>query len=254
MELPHDHVRLQQAVLRDAGHLLQPALPPAGRGPAHQPGLPCRALPGAGQRVHAAQRRHQRLWPRDDSRRRQGRAVCIVLSARMCESPLWPCPTRSRHWSTWQPRPTRRLSRPVYNVTSFSLSAEEFRDHVLRHFPDAQIDFAPDLKRQRIVDTWPADLDDSAARRDWGWAPDYDSRPSLCGLPRPQHPPPLPEPLTLGTQSGARQIGALACDPIQGRSEQRQLLRLRRRCVHLGRQPTVQQIPQALEVGLHHTA
>ncbi len=32
----------------------------------------------------------------------------------------------------------------------------------------------PDLKRQQIVDTWPADLDDSTARRDWGWHPDYD--------------------------------------------------------------------------------
>jgi len=70
--------------------------------------------------------------------------------------------------------PREALSRPVYNVTSFSLSAGEFRDHVLRYFPDAQIDFVPDLKRQQIVDTWPADLDDSTARRDWGWHPDYD--------------------------------------------------------------------------------
>jgi len=69
--------------------------------------------------------------------------------------------------------PHEALSRPVYNVTSFSLSAEEFRNHVRHHFPDAHIDFVPDLKRQRIVDTWPADLDDSAARRDWGWSPDY---------------------------------------------------------------------------------
>ncbi|MCU0519107.1 MAG: NAD-dependent epimerase/dehydratase family protein [Anaerolineae bacterium] len=70
--------------------------------------------------------------------------------------------------------PQEALSRPVYNVTSFSLSAAEFRDHVLRHFPDAQIGFAPDLKRQQIVETWPADLDDSTARRDWAWHPDYD--------------------------------------------------------------------------------
>jgi nucleoside-diphosphate-sugar epimerase len=70
--------------------------------------------------------------------------------------------------------PQESLSRPVYNVTSFSLSAGEFRDQVLQYLPDAQITFEPDLKRQRIVDSWPADLDDSAARRDWGWAPDYD--------------------------------------------------------------------------------
>ncbi len=66
------------------------------------------------------------------------------------------------------------LRRRVYNVTSFSLSAAEFRDWVLRFFPDARITFQPDVKRQNIVDSWPADLDDSAARRDWGWQPAYD--------------------------------------------------------------------------------
>jgi nucleoside-diphosphate-sugar epimerase len=70
--------------------------------------------------------------------------------------------------------PSDTLSRPVYNVTSFSLSAREFRDHVLRFFPNAEITFDPDEKRQGIVDSWPADLDDSAARRDWAWSPAYD--------------------------------------------------------------------------------
>lgn len=71
--------------------------------------------------------------------------------------------------------PRQNLRRRVYNVTSFSLSAAEFREWVLRFFPQAQIGFQPDLKRQNIVDSWPADLDDSAARRDWGWAPEYDA-------------------------------------------------------------------------------
>jgi len=66
------------------------------------------------------------------------------------------------------------LSRRIYNVTSFSLSAAEFRDRVMESFPDAQITFEPDLKRQSIVDSWPADLDDSAAQQDWNWNPDYD--------------------------------------------------------------------------------
>ncbi len=70
--------------------------------------------------------------------------------------------------------PADSLRRRVYNVTSFSLSAVEFRDWVLRFFPDAEITFEPDLKRQNIVDSWPADLDDSAARRDWKWQPEYD--------------------------------------------------------------------------------
>ena len=69
--------------------------------------------------------------------------------------------------------PAEALKRQVYNVTSFSLSAAEFREWVLRFFPHAQITFQPDEKRQAIVDSWPADLDDSAARRDWGWQPGY---------------------------------------------------------------------------------
>jgi nucleoside-diphosphate-sugar epimerase len=70
--------------------------------------------------------------------------------------------------------PRSGLKHSVYNVTSYSLSAAEFSEWVLKFFPDAQITFQPDVKRQAIVDTWPADLDDSAARRNWSWQPDYD--------------------------------------------------------------------------------
>ena len=70
--------------------------------------------------------------------------------------------------------PKEALNRLVYNVTAFSMTAEEFRLRVLKAFPTAQITYQPDLARQNIVDSWPADLDDSAARRDWGWSPDYD--------------------------------------------------------------------------------
>jgi nucleoside-diphosphate-sugar epimerase len=69
------------------------------------------------------------------------------------------------------PRPA--LTRHVYNVGAFNPSAEEIRALVLREFPDARVDFVPDLKRQRIVDSWPEAVDDTAARRDWGFAPRY---------------------------------------------------------------------------------
>ena len=70
--------------------------------------------------------------------------------------------------------PREDLTRTVYNVTSFSTSAVEIREIVRQTFTDAQIRFQPDTKREAIVDSWPADLDDSAARRDWGWQPQYD--------------------------------------------------------------------------------
>ncbi|TDI39466.1 MAG: epimerase, partial [Acidobacteria bacterium] len=70
--------------------------------------------------------------------------------------------------------PAESLTQLAYNVTSFSLSAAEIRELVLKAFPGAEIDFEPDLKRQAIVDTWPADLDDTAAAKDWKWQPEYD--------------------------------------------------------------------------------
>ena len=70
--------------------------------------------------------------------------------------------------------PAESLSRRVYNVTSFSLTAEAFKQEVLKYFPDAEITYKPDPKRQNIVDSWCADMDDSPARRDWSWSPDYD--------------------------------------------------------------------------------
>ncbi len=67
-----------------------------------------------------------------------------------------------------------KLTKFVYNVTSFSPTAQEIYDLVKIAFPNAQIEFKPHLNRQAIVDTWPADIDDNAARQDWGWLPDYD--------------------------------------------------------------------------------
>jgi nucleoside-diphosphate-sugar epimerase len=68
----------------------------------------------------------------------------------------------------------KQLSRTAYNLTAFNPSAIEVRDVVLNAFAGAHITFEPDLKRQGIVDSWPADVDDSAARRDWGFQPKYD--------------------------------------------------------------------------------
>ena len=70
--------------------------------------------------------------------------------------------------------PSQVLTQTVYNVTSFSPTAQELFDWTLKAFPQADIRFAPDCHRQGIVDSWPADIDDTAARQDWGWQPDYD--------------------------------------------------------------------------------
>lgn len=71
--------------------------------------------------------------------------------------------------------PRERLTRAVYNVTSFSLTAEAVAERVRAAFSNVQISYEPTEGRQGIVDSWPAAMDDSAARRDWGWQPQYDA-------------------------------------------------------------------------------
>jgi nucleoside-diphosphate-sugar epimerase len=70
--------------------------------------------------------------------------------------------------------PRERLTRTTYNVAAFNPSAEQICDVVMRAFPRARITWDVDAKRQGIVDSWPADVDDNAARRDWGFAPRFD--------------------------------------------------------------------------------
>jgi nucleoside-diphosphate-sugar epimerase len=73
--------------------------------------------------------------------------------------------------STAQPD---RLSTSAYNVRAFNPSADEIRASALRAFPDANITYKVDARRQTIVDSWPEDVDDTAARRDWDFSPAYD--------------------------------------------------------------------------------
>jgi threonine 3-dehydrogenase len=70
--------------------------------------------------------------------------------------------------------PAEKLKQQVYNIGAFNPSAGEIASIVARHFPEAKITFEPDVKRQAIVDSWPAAVDDSAAREQWGFRPRYD--------------------------------------------------------------------------------
>ena len=73
-----------------------------------------------------------------------------------------------------QRAPATALTSTVYNVTGFSATAGALADLTRQAFADAKITFAPDPHRQAIVDSWPEDVDDACARRDWGFRPAYD--------------------------------------------------------------------------------
>lgn len=70
--------------------------------------------------------------------------------------------------------PAESLTTLVYNVSAFSPTAGELAGLVRRAFPAERITFVPDARRQAIVDSWPEDVDDARARRDWGFRPAYD--------------------------------------------------------------------------------
>ncbi len=63
--------------------------------------------------------------------------------------------------------------RTSYNLSSLSFSPKEISAEIKKHLPGFKIVYNPDY-RQGIADSWPQSIDDSVARKDWGWRPEYD--------------------------------------------------------------------------------
>jgi nucleoside-diphosphate-sugar epimerase len=71
--------------------------------------------------------------------------------------------------------PDRLTYRNAFNVTAMQLTPESLAAQIRRHIPDFTIEYDVDPVRQRIADSWPDRLDDSAARREWDWEPAFDA-------------------------------------------------------------------------------
>lgn len=72
--------------------------------------------------------------------------------------------------------PARLVHRNAFNVTAMHFTPEEIAAAIRVHVPDFTMEYQVDEMRQRIADSWPNWMDDSAAREEWGWEPDYDLR------------------------------------------------------------------------------
>lgn len=69
--------------------------------------------------------------------------------------------------------PDRLLHRNAFNITAMSFEPEMLAAEIRKHIPEFQLTYDVDPVRQAIADSWPNSLDDSAARSEWGWKPDY---------------------------------------------------------------------------------
>ena len=71
--------------------------------------------------------------------------------------------------------------RSSYNLAAMSFSPAELAAKIQEHIPDFKVNYHPDF-RQEIAETWPRSIDDSRAREDWGWIPEYDLEKSTSTM------------------------------------------------------------------------
>ena len=69
--------------------------------------------------------------------------------------------------------PDKLSVRTSYNLAGSSFTPDEITNEIQKHLPDFKISYNPDF-RQEIADSWPNSIDDSVAKKDWGWSSQYD--------------------------------------------------------------------------------
>ncbi len=70
--------------------------------------------------------------------------------------------------------PDKLEHRNAFNVTAMSFDPEEIAESIKKYIPEFELDYDVDPVRQAIAESWPNSLDDTAAREEWGWKPEYD--------------------------------------------------------------------------------
>ena len=69
---------------------------------------------------------------------------------------------------------TRFVHRNSFNIASMSFDPEIIFNNIKKYLPDFQMEYRVDPLRQSIAESWPNSLDDTCARKEWGWKPEYD--------------------------------------------------------------------------------
>ena len=134
----------------------------------------CGALPRPHLGGDGALGRHLRLRAGDAARRRAGQALRLLRAPRHAHPVHGDARRRRRAAAAGRGPEGEADAHGLQRRGVQPLGRGDPRARRSRPSPGAEVTWAPHLKRQQIVDSWPADVDDSAARRDWGFAPRYD--------------------------------------------------------------------------------
>lgn len=70
--------------------------------------------------------------------------------------------------------PSRLVHRNAFNISAMSVAPEDIEASIQKFIPDFRLTYDVDPVRQAIADSWPNAMDDSCAREEWDWSPDYD--------------------------------------------------------------------------------
>ena len=123
-----------------------------------------RGAPGGGTTDYAVHIFHEAL--------KHGRYTSFIQADRALPMMYMPDAIRATLEIMHAPADKVRL-RTAYNIAGMSFNPEEIAESIRRKLPDFSIDYAPDY-RNEIAANWPASVEDSSARQDWGWQPEYD--------------------------------------------------------------------------------
>jgi nucleoside-diphosphate-sugar epimerase len=102
-----------------------------------------------------------------------GRFTCFLSEDTQLDMMYMPDATRAAI-DVMEADPARLVHRNAFNVTAMQFTPRVLAAAIARHIPGFTIDYDVDPVRQRIADSWPRRLDDTAARQEWGWQPRYD--------------------------------------------------------------------------------
>ena len=124
------------------------------------------AMPGGGTTDYAVEIFHYAL--------RGEKYVCFLKEDTVL--PMMYMPDAVKALTSLAEAPSENLiHRTDFNVQAMSFAPKDLVEEIRKYIPDFEVEYKPDY-RQKIADSWPRSLDDSAARKEWGWKADYDMK------------------------------------------------------------------------------